>query len=280
MKVNCDLCRADDYRRLCRLDDFGAPFFIVRCNKCGLIYQNPRLEMEYVNSLYSQDYYEGKGKIIHNKDFKQDRMFSEERLKIIEKIKKPGRLLDIGCGIGAFLDVAHKRGWEAYGVDISAFAADEAKKIAGLKIFPGELKDIRFEAAFFDLITGFELIEHLDSPSQTLREAHRILKDDGLLIIQTANMDSLRIRMLQPEYYYLPIHLHYFTRETLVKMLEKTGFEAVRIYNGSEFSLAAELKLFKNEVPVWRLLLRKLLNKAACGRFTLNTTMVVYAGKR
>lgn len=279
MRVNCNLCQSDDYTLLFKIGDFDSPFFIVKCNKCGFIYQNPQLGKEYLKSIYNQDYFLGKGKINYKGDFAKDRLIANERLKIIEGIKRPSRILDVGCHLGAFLEVAQKRGWDAYGIDISEFAVEVARKISGIKFFLGELKDIHFEDCFFDLITCSEVIEHLTSPYETLIKIHRILKDDGLLVIQTANMNSLRIRFLGRRDYYLPVHLYYFSKDTISKMLEKTGFEVVKVFNGSEFNISAEFKLFKDSVSILRLLLRKLLSKVEFKGFTLNTTMVVYAKK-
>ena len=279
-EVNCNLCKKNDYSFLFRLDDFDLPLNIVRCNNCGLIYQNPQPEHNYINSLYSEDYYIGGSKIANARYLEKRRIISKERLKIIERIKRPGRILDIGCCFGTFLEAAKKRGWEPYGVEISQFPLKKAKEIKGLKIFLGELSNIHLQENFFDLVTIFEVIEHLFTPLETLMEIHKILKDDGILIVQTTNMDSLRAKILEPKaYYYSPVHLYYFTKKTIIRMLKKAGFEIFKIFNGSEFGISTELKLFKDGAPLRKLLVRKLLNKVEFRGFTLNSVMVVYAKK-
>lgn len=279
MEVNCNLCRSNDYKLFAKIKNFKMPFSIVKCNRCGLVYQNPQLDKEYIKSIYIEDYYLGKGDVNYSKDPGKDKFIADERFKIIEKMKSPSKILDIGCHLGRFLEVAYKRGWKPYGIDISAAATKEADKINGLNIFLGELVEIRFEDRFFDLITCFEVVEHFSYPSETLAEIHRILKDDGLLVIQTANMNSFRIRFLNPHYYYLPVHMYYFTKETIVKMLKNSGFKILKIFNGSEFNIYTEWKLFKGDVPIFRILLRKILNRAEIGNLTFNTTMVIYAKK-
>ena len=279
VRVNCNFCKSDDYLFLFSLDKFKIPFTIVKCRRCGLIYQNPRPNPDLIKSFYSKDYYTGKSSVSYVKEYEKEKFIIDERLKIIERMKSPGRLLDIGCYSGIFLDVAQKRGWDSYGIDISPFIVEIAKA-RGLKIFLGEVSDINFKNNFFDLITLYEVIEHLSDPLESLMQIHRILKDDGLVIIQTANMDSLRAKFLErKEYYFLPVHLYYFTKKIIIRMLKKAGFEIFKIYNGSEFNISTELKLFKDDVSLGRLLLRKLLNKVEFRGFTLNSVMVVYAKK-
>lgn len=278
-KVDCNLCKSDDYLLLFRLDNFKIPLNIVRCKGCGLIYQNPCPDGDLIKSFYSKDYYTGKSPVSYVKEFKKDVIIANERLKIVERWKPPGKLLDIGCYSGAFLASAQRRGWDSYGIEISPFIVERAKT-KGLKVYLGEVSDINFKDSFFDVVTLFEVIEHLFNPLETLIEIHRILKDDGMLIIQTANMDSFRAKILKPrDYYFLPVHLYYFTKKTMIKMLKKAGFKNFKIFNGSEFNIRTEIKLFKDDLFLGRLLFRKLLNKMEFRGFTLSTVMVVYAKK-
>lgn len=278
-KINCNLCKADDCLFLFRRNKFNPPLEIVKCKQCGLIYQNPRPDEDGIKSLYSEGYYTGSSQAVYVKDLYKERIIANERLKILEKMKSPGRSLDIGCCFGAFLDVAQSRGWDSYGVDIAPFAVEKTRN-KGLKISLGEVSSVHFDNKFFDLVTMTETIEHLRDPLETLIETRRILKDNGILYIQTTNMDSLRARLLSPKvYYYLPTHLYYFTKKTITEMLKKSGFKIFNSINGSEFDILTEFKLFKGEVSFGAIFVRKLLNKIEFRGFTLNSNMVIYAKK-
>ena len=278
-KVNCNLCGTDSRKQLIRLDKFNVPFEVTKCPECGLIYQNPRPDESEMASFYSDGYYTGQAQVAYAPEDSQHKAVARERLKFIEKMIAPGRVLDIGCHSGTFLETAKARGWECYGVDVSEFVVKQAKE-KGIEVFCGEVVEAKFENDFFDLITMYEVIEHLFNPLETLKEIARVLKEKGLLIIQTANMNSLRVKFLQPKsFYYIPVHLYYFTKKTLAKMLNQAGLEVITIFNGSEFDIATEMELFRKEVALPRLLLRKLLKKIDIGGFTLNTAMVVHAKK-
>ena len=278
-EVKCNLCKSKDSKPIVTLNKFKMPLCVVKCRRCGLMYQNPQLDFENMKSFYSQDYYTGEGDVSYTTDFNKYKAVSIERLRIIEKMRSPGKLLDIGCHSGIFLEAAKERGWDSWGIDVSPFIVEKAKQ-RGLNVTLGELQDIKFESLSFDVVTMYEVIEHLFSPLETLQEIHRILKGNGLLIVQTANMDSLRVKIIEPKnFYFLPVHVYYFTRKTIVKMLQKAGFKIIIIFQGSEFDMSTELKLFKDEVPVWKLFLRKLFNNVSLMGYALNSSMVVYAAK-
>ena len=162
--------------------------------------------------------------------------------KILEWIatdyEKQGRILDIGCATGVFLDIARAEGWQTFGVEISENAARYARDEFGLNVFAGELHEARFPNHYFDVVTACDLLEHLRDPSSFHEEVHRILKDDGLLFIQTINAKSL-LNLLGDFIYkvsfgrsvypikqlYVPWHLHYFSSDTLRKLLYKTDYK-------------------------------------------------------
>jgi 2-polyprenyl-3-methyl-5-hydroxy-6-metoxy-1,4-benzoquinol methylase len=277
--VNCNLCGSKENKFLFSVSQFTTALTIVQCKRCGFIYQNPRPDKTELKSLYSDEYYSGTTATSYITDFNKIKFISNERFKVIEKIIHPGRLLDIGCHTGALLSCAQERGWDTYGTDISSFIVEEAKKVTP-NIYTGEIREINFKEKFFDLITLFEVIEHLEKPLEDLIQMHSILKDEGLLVVQTANMCSLRAKTIRPKkYYYQPHHLSYFTKRTLIKMAEKAGFKCIRIFNGSEIAFLSELRLFRDSVLWPRLLLRKLLNGVSFGNFTLNSTIVCYFKK-
>lgn len=229
--VKCDLCKSDSTTLLHTKDSFN----IVKCNNCGLVYINPRLDSKILNQLYNKD----------NKDFddqhfktninyylntkKDDEKTFEKRLKLIQKYKISGKLLDIGCSIGTFMDVARKKSWEVFGIDLSKASIDYCKKELKLNAKQGKLEDMKFPSGSFDVIIMSDLLEHVPSPVSTLEEASRILKKNGLLFITTPNIGSITAKLMGTRWIHLKPreHIYYFTPKTIEKALSKIGFQLI-----------------------------------------------------
>ncbi len=154
------------------------------------------------------------------------------RLKTIKQFSKKGRILDVGCAYGFFLEVAEEEGWEGYGVEISEYAARYAKEELGLKVSLGELKEVRYPSEYFEVVTLWDVIEHLPDPLGELKEINRILRKGGIVALSTPAIDSLFAKLSGKRWigFQCPWeHIYYFSRSTISKLLEKAGFEVVRI---------------------------------------------------
>ncbi len=249
--VNCNLCGSDETELLypstlagdlsnndaqryrCTSLSYGLHPPIVRCKVCGLVYTNPRREG---------------GLILDNYEKVVDQTYLEERegrvltfrrnLRPLEELMPPAdgrRLLDVGCYIGVLLEIAQERGWEAWGVEPSRWAVEEARR-KGLRVMAGTLKEADFADEFFDVVTMWDVIEHLTDPMGELREVHRILKIGGIVCIHTMNIESLFAKLMGPRWPWLmEMHLYYFSPRTLTKMLEKAGFQVIRSINQGRF---------------------------------------------
>jgi SAM-dependent methyltransferase len=154
-----------------------------------------------------------------------------------------GRLLDVGCGAGYFLDAARAAGWLATGVELSEPAAAVAREGLGLDVWSGSLSRAAFPSESFDLITMFEVLEHMRNPGAALQEANRVLHSGGLLAIEVPNdMDAYRARMARSDnrwWVIPPVHLYYFNASTLSRWLLMNGFEPV--YLATEGSVGGDL---------------------------------------
>jgi len=215
--IPCNLCGADDTSPWLE----GKAGCAVICNRCGLIYVNPRPKFEETQEHYNENYAEY---FIQRAPSKLRR--AGKILKGINKRKKPpGRFLDIGCNAGFILKTAADLGWEAFGVEPSAPAAEYARETYGLDVKNCILEEAGYKDGFFDVITTFNVIEHVSDPMGHFREIRRIMKDDGLLLIWTPNASHPKARRNRAGYFMLDHieHLYYFHRSVMYDMLDRAG---------------------------------------------------------
>lgn len=194
---------------------------VVKCDNCGLVYVNPRLKSD----LIVQGYSEGSDENFVSQAKGRELTFAKS-LRLIERYSKKGRILDIGTAGGSFLQVAKNNGWEVYGIEPNKWLCGWAKKHYGLDIKPGILSDYKFEDEYFDVITLWDVLEHVPNPKSLLLEVNRILKKDGILVVNYPDIDSLVSKIMGRRWIFLlSVHLFYFTPKTIKKMLESVNFE-------------------------------------------------------
>lgn len=212
---------------LCEQDNREAVYIknslhILKCENCGLVYlaQYPCGIDRQIHKNYTGYYFD---------TLSSDRSTFKRRMEIIGKFKVAGRLLDIGCSVGTFLDIARLKGWEAYGSDIDKDAVDYCINTLRLNVRLGELGVWDFSSDYFDIVTMNDVVEHLKNPLSILLEIKRILKKDGLLFISTPNINSVVAKIMGIRWFHLKPqeHLYYFTPDTLKRILKKTGFKVV-----------------------------------------------------
>ena len=182
----------------------------------------------------------------------------EARLDRLGKWVKRGRLLDVGCGEGTFLERAKKRGWDVHGTELSRFAADHASRALGREIFCGELAEARFRDAEFDVVTLWHVLEHVADPGLYLTEARRILKPGGFLVVAVPNVNDLvmqtayRIVRGKPLRRFSPddreIHLYHFSAGTIKMYMAKTGFRCLSL--GPDYGIVEPAKKLLNFAAV------------------------------
>jgi len=211
-------------------------FNIVKCKNCGVIYNKLQPSSEELRQLYDDRYFRSEtpstfGYLNYLSAKDHIVRLYRPRLDIIErKYKKSGRLLDIGCATGFFLQLARERGWQVQGVEISKYATDYAKHELGLDVFQGSLEETTFNDEYFDVVTMWDTLMHLPNPYETIVEVNRILKCGGVLALDTANMNSLNCKLLGKNWSVLQKpqeHIYYFSANTLKKLLEKCNFEVM-----------------------------------------------------
>jgi len=242
--VCCNLCGRDDwvlrfaattkdpdqpeinaYR--CTSSGYGTHPQIVECRHCGYIYANPRWVDDDLLEAYSavEDHryeVERSGRV---------RTFIKH-LESVEKWTGPGNnreLLDVGAYTGVFVEVANARDWQATGVEPSRWATQVARQ-RGLSVIEGTLDSNELRDRRFDVVTLWDVIEHVDDPSAELEKAYHLLKPGGMIAVHTMDIESLAAKIMGKRWPWLmDMHIHYFGRRTLRKFLEKSGFELLWI---------------------------------------------------
>ncbi len=229
--VACNLCGSKDVVPFCPANGRG----LVQCLNCGLVYVHKRPPERELYSLYEEGYFSNDisatvGYVDYINDEPLIRHTFHRRLRELERYVKPGRVLDVGCAAGFFLDVARERGWESHGLDVSGFAVRYARERFGLDVFHGSLTEAGYPEAFFDLVTMWDVIEHVPDPMSYLRESARILRRGGVLALATPDVESIPARLTGRRWVGYKLseeHLYYFSRTTMRRMLEKAGFEVL-----------------------------------------------------
>jgi len=162
--------------------------------------------------------------------------------------RRLGRLLEVGCGVGHFLEAARAVGFDAWGTEVSSSGLQKLRE-RGLHALPGELPDLGLPVAHFDAVVLFEVIEHLPDPSRYLSECHRVLREGGVLLLTTPNFDSLSRRLLGERWRVVdPEHLVLFTSRGLRVALERAHFR-VRDLSSRNLDPTEVLRGLRREPP-------------------------------
>jgi 2-polyprenyl-3-methyl-5-hydroxy-6-metoxy-1,4-benzoquinol methylase len=202
-------------------------FNLVQCQDCGLRYLNPRPSPEEMNGYYPSAYREFRASI----DESLRRSYQEEKLHKLQAHSQGGRLLDVGCADGLFLHLARLAGYEVQGVEMAEGSTAHAQEMYELDVFTGGLREASFPDEYFDVVTFWHVLEHLHEPLGDMRETHRILRPDGLLIVEVPNIASWQARLCSNDWIALdvPRHLYHFSADTLRAMLAQAGFACIEI---------------------------------------------------
>lgn len=229
----CPVCSAAP-RRTLRLPN-GED--LLRCPRCGLGWWPwPAFEP---GAFYDRDYFQSERSAKGYRDYASMeagvRRTARARLKRIARLAPiphgaARRLFEIGCGTGLFLDEARRAGWEAEGLEVSAFAADVARS-RGLPVTCAPAEHGAIEPGTYDCVALWDVVEHLRDPARTLVAAAAGLRAGGVLALSTGDLSSLCARLSGRHWhlYNLPEHLYFFTPLALRRMLEQAGCRVRRV---------------------------------------------------
>ncbi|MFN8489837.1 MAG: class I SAM-dependent methyltransferase [Caldilineaceae bacterium] len=224
VELICPVCGNKQWESYLNLGKYG----VVKCRTCGLGQTYP-FPSDHQQSEVNLNVYSLEKRLqAYNIRFNELLKRYQKQLIEIEKYRTPAtkNLLDIGCSLGFFLVAARKMGFATYGVELSKETADYARTQQNLEIFCGTLEQANYSEGQFDVITLWDVLEHVPDLHNLLTEIHRILCNKGLLVIQSPNMDSLMAEIGREywNWWLLPDHLYHFTPDTLESLLRNHGF--------------------------------------------------------
>ena len=222
-QVKCDYCGKDETDLFRQIGEHR----IVECRYCGLIYVNPRITREELDKLYLEEYF-----ITHNIQIKDAEQLAwsrlRRRLRIIERfMPDKGRFLEIGCASGYFLSLAKKSGWDVEGIEYSSFSAERARQMLSIDVKIGEFKEGVFPPDTYNVVFMSHVLEHCFEPKGVLAEIYRLLKKNGIVVIEVPNIEAYDLRFHGEKWkgWQLPYHLYFFSKKTLMQYLESLDFQ-------------------------------------------------------
>lgn len=235
--VNCYLCEISACSEFLigeeDLTGKDGKFLYVKCENCGLVYQNPRLVIDAIKEFYDGEY------IAHRK--KKDwgpltplylwamNKLDRDKEKLVKRyfpVDQSTRLLDVGCAVGTFLLHMNAK----YGCEISGVDFKEGLEYPGFEkidFYEGVFYDQDIALGWMDLVTMWHFFEHDYDPVRSLATAREVLAPDGKLIIEVPRLDSFTFKLFKNKWpgVQAPQHTALYTKETLTSIVEKNGFE-------------------------------------------------------
>ena len=239
----CQVCGSE--RRTQKFED--GPYKLYTCSECGLVYVSPRLQGAALLDVYNEQYWKSdnpkeRGYADYASESKLYLKTYRKRMKLVsEWLPTNGRILDVGCAAGYFLRVAKEHGHDVHGVELSEPIAREAIAALGEdRVYHGFLDDCvadrSWEDHTFDLVTIWDVIEHVPDPQALLASIKRMIKPGGKLLLETQNVASrFAAKMGKAWHHYKhDEHLYHFNPQTIARLLDDCGFEVLAC--GSKFA--------------------------------------------
>jgi len=236
--IKCPICGSEKHDlHLKTFDRFAEEckdeFEIVKCSECNFIFLNPRPGIDVLGNYYDVDGYdpfisEDKEQSLRDKFYMALRNYnlSVKHRKIKKYKSKPGKILDIGCATGEFLENYQKYFWQCTGVEVDDGARTIAKN-KNIKVF-SSVHGIP-ETEKFDIITMWHVLEHVHDLNETVEKIRTLLKDDGILVIAVPNIEAYDAKIYKQEWVALdtPRHLYHYSIETIQKLFRKYNIKLI-----------------------------------------------------
>ena len=237
----CPICESNSFRTHIKSKDFSVSnedFTIVKCRNCNFHFTSPRPSEEQLSRYYISDHY-----ISHNNTSKNlfekvyqlvRRIAIRTKYNLVSEFFYNGRILDIGCGTGDFLQKCKLKNWETKGIEPSAIARKQAIENYNLDV--DECTNLKKLSGEFDIITMWHVLEHVTELNTTVSEIKKLLSKKGKAIIAVPNLESFDSCYYKKHWaaYDLPIHFYHFSKASITKLFKKHGL-SLRKTKGMKF---------------------------------------------
>lgn len=230
MEEKCIFCGSTNRKFLFSIKNYN----LFQCKNCNVVSFSPLPSNFDINNYYNNylEKYGNKFLIENKKILRYKKEQWQKRIKLLNKfLKPPATLLDIGCSTGLFLSTAKELGYDVRGIEISKKETEIARERFGLKVFTQPLEELGLGKESFDIITMWDILEHVKNPIRLIQESKRILKKNGILAISTINWNALNRKIFKRKWRFLiPIeHLYYYNPLMLKEFLGRNGFKVLSL---------------------------------------------------
>lgn len=281
----CNFCGQETERQVLYVKK---GYSILKCLRCSLVYVNEHPSRAELDTIYSEDFF-NIGVKFSGDAVSTTLNNAQQRVTHLIDTVHPGveKWLDVGCATGDFLRMARPYVKEVHGIEISQYAINQMKKRGIQNVTAGDFLEIRLPSDEFDVVTMWDVLEHVCDPMSNLQKTFRILKSGGYFVFSTGDIKSLMAR-LTGRYWHLmipPRHLYFFSRTTIRTMLLSTGFAVLDIqYPGKRVPLDFMLwKFSRLTVPGLNNIVLRWMTKLKLGRLApfvnFRDIMTIYARK-
>jgi len=229
--LQCPLCESSQVSEFLSAPDRfhrrHVLYQLMRCASCSCVWLKDPPKPEEMGPHYDEEYHKA---ITAAGEGSASIRWKRQR-ETISKHKSGGAILDIGCSSGGFLSTMQGPSWKLHGIEMEESTAERARKITGAEVFVGEALDAPFAPESFDVVTTFDVLEHVYQPPKFLAKISEWLKPGGIYYTMLPNIESWEARMLGSYWYglELPRHLFHFSPQSLSKVMASLGFIDVSI---------------------------------------------------
>jgi len=246
----CPICDSKRYIKKYKIMGYN----LLQCCECGVILLEHGMDFSQIKRIYKKNYFNNINSLVGYIDYFSiqkglERTF-ENRLKTIQILRNPTNLLDVGTSTGMFLKVCNAGGIKAQGIELSAEAVKYARNTLGVTVTHTSLEEFVSNEKF-DVITSWDVIEHIYSPNPFLGKVHELLNDGGYFVFTTGNIESLVAKISGKRWHLfnLPDHIFFYSEKTITRLLSKHKFKVIRIsYPHSVYNLSYLLERFMKTV--------------------------------
>jgi 2-polyprenyl-3-methyl-5-hydroxy-6-metoxy-1,4-benzoquinol methylase len=273
MYSSCPVCGGANLKSIWVVNGYS----IAKCRTCSLVFVQNQVTTEELNAHYSSAV----------DDAHEDHVYEEANAECLNyyylklgnlirsRFPQPGKLLDVGCSRGWFLDVM--RNWECHGNEIVTSDALAAREHHGDRIVMGAFEDYPMRENYFDVITMQDVFDHMRDPMQALEKCYRMLRPGGLIVIKVHNISCLYAKVTGRNFYAVipPSHLFYYNASTLDRALSKSGFQVAESkFIGHLLKVnTIFFRLSRDNVNSWAYRIYRALNGTALGEFKVHKNL-------